>query len=80
MDASFTLRSDDLLVIYTDGVTEAFDSQSEQYGITRLIEAVTNAPASDAKLQLAHLSKSLAAFTSGAPPFDDITFFILHTL
>lgn len=78
MDASFTLHSDDLLVIYTDGVTEAFDSQGEQYGITRLLEAVTSAPASDAKLQLAHLSSHLAAFTSGAPPFDDITFFILH--
>lgn len=79
-DVSFTLSSNDLLVIYTDGVTEAFDSQGEQYGITRLIEAVTNAPPANAKLQLAHLSSRLAAFTSGAPPFDDITFFILHKI
>ena len=76
-DVTFILTPGDSLVIYTDGVTDAFNSQEEQYGLTRLIEAVTSAPASDAAMQLAHLSSHLATFTAGMPPFDDITFFIL---
>jgi sigma-B regulation protein RsbU (phosphoserine phosphatase) len=76
-ESSFTLEQDDLLVIYTDGVTDALNSQEEQYDLERLIENVTSAPHSDAALQLAHISNHLAAFTGERPPFDDITFFIL---
>ena len=76
-DGIISLESGDLLVIYTDGVTEAFNSGNEQYGASRLIESVTSAPASDAKHQLDHLSSHLAAFIQDAAPFDDITFFTL---
>ncbi len=76
-DASLTLAPGDSLFLYTDGVTDALNSQGEQYDLARLIEAVTNAPASDAELQLAHLASQLATFTGDTPPFDDITFFIL---
>ena len=75
-DASLTLSAGDVLVIYTDGVTDALNSQGEEYGLARLIEAVTSAPPSDATLQLTHLSSHLATFTGDRPPFDDITFFI----
>ena len=77
-DASLRLASGDLLVIYTDGVTEAFGSQNEQYGLQRLMEAVTSAPPSDAPLQLAHLTTHLSAFIKDMPPFDDITFFLMN--
>ena len=77
-DASLNLTSGDLLVIYTDGVTEAFNAENEQYGLPRLIEAVTSVPAAEAARQLAHLSTHLAAFTQDMPPFDDITFFIMN--
>jgi len=76
-DASLTLAPGDSLFLDTDGVTDALNSQGEQYDLARLIEAVTNAPASDAELQLAHLASQLATFTGDTPPFDDITFFIL---
>jgi serine phosphatase RsbU (regulator of sigma subunit) len=76
-DASLILAPGDLLVIYTDGVTDALNSQGQEYDLARLIEAVTSAPASDAVVQLAHLSSHLATFTGNTLPFDDITFFIL---
>ncbi|HEX6034088.1 MAG TPA: PP2C family protein-serine/threonine phosphatase, partial [Anaerolineales bacterium] len=76
-DARLSFASGDLLLIYTDGVTEAFNTEEEQYGLDRLIEAVRSAPASDASQQLAHLSSHLASFTRDAVPFDDITFFII---
>jgi serine phosphatase RsbU (regulator of sigma subunit) len=77
-DARLRLASGDLLVIYTDGVTEAFDVASQQYGLGRLIEAVTGAPAATATLQLVHLTTHLSDFIKDMPPFDDITFLLAH--
>jgi serine phosphatase RsbU (regulator of sigma subunit) len=76
-ESSFRLMSSDSLVIYTDGVTDALNSQGEQYDLARLMEALARAPVSEAALQLAHISSDLALFTGNTPPFDDITFFIL---
>ncbi len=76
-DASITLSPGDALAAYTDGVTDALNLHGEEYSLRRFSAALTNAPASDAALQLAHLSDDLAAFTQDVPPFDDITFFIL---
>ncbi|MFB8790308.1 MAG: MASE1 domain-containing protein [Potamolinea sp.] len=36
------LNSDDVVVLYTDGITDAFDIKQEQYGLDRLIEVVRN--------------------------------------
>ena len=76
-DASLILAPGDTLVIYTDGVTDARNPQGEEYGTTRLAEALLNAAPSDAGHLLDHLTSDLAAFTQDVPPFDDITFFIL---
>jgi serine phosphatase RsbU (regulator of sigma subunit) len=77
VDVSLTLSSGDALTIYTDGITDALNPQGEEYGLARLSAAVRSAPASNAALQLAHLSEDLAAFAQDVVPFDDITFFIL---
>jgi serine phosphatase RsbU (regulator of sigma subunit) len=76
-DLSLVFAPGDFLVIYTDGIPDALNSQGEEYGMTRLIEAITGFRASNAKLQLDHLAKELDDFTGDTPPFDDITFFIL---
>jgi len=76
-DASLILAPGDSLVIYTDGVTDALNPQGEEYGTTRLAEALLNIAHSDARHLLDHLTGGLTAFTQDVPPFDDITFFIL---
>jgi sigma-B regulation protein RsbU (phosphoserine phosphatase) len=76
-DASLILAPGDSLVIYTDGVTDALNPQGDEYGTTRLVDALRNAAPSDASRLLDHLTSGLAAFTRDVPPFDDITFFIL---
>ena len=76
-DRSLVLASGDSLVIHTDGVTDALNSQGEHYEMAHLIEEVASLPKSNAKLQLAHLVKDLNDFIQDTPPFDDITFFIL---
>ncbi|HCA97977.1 MAG TPA: stage II sporulation protein E, partial [Cyanobacteria bacterium UBA9226] len=35
------LNPDDVVVLYTDGITEAFDINRQQYGIDRLCEVVS---------------------------------------
>lgn len=49
----------------------------EEYGLPRLMSALEAAPVSNARTQLEHLMKDLDAFTDGAPPFDDVTIFIV---
>jgi serine phosphatase RsbU (regulator of sigma subunit) len=76
-DVKLTLEPGDVLVAYTDGLTEALNPKGEEYGLTRFTEAVIHAPLSDARLQLDYVSNDLAAHTQDVPPFDDITLFII---
>ena len=76
-DLSLVFAPGDSLVIYTDGVTDALNSQGEEYSLTRLIEAITSIHVSNARLQLDHLLKELENFIGDMHPFDDVTYFIL---
>jgi PAS domain S-box-containing protein len=40
VDATLTLEEGDVLVLYTDGVTEAMNDSGEQFGITRLSDVI----------------------------------------
>lgn len=75
--ATITLRAGDALVLYTDGVTEAWHPQlKKDYGEDHLAAAISNAPG-DAVEILAHLEADLNAFTEGAPEQDDVTILVL---
>ena len=70
------LDSGDMLVLYTDGVTEAINADQEEFGIERLAEIVIagrHEPAADI---LAHVDTSVTTFAAGQPPFDDLTLVI----
>ncbi len=71
------LRKGDILLIYTDGITEAMNEKREQYGEKRLIEFIKryhHLPAQDFKLVL---NDEISAFTKGYPQSDDITFVVV---
>lgn len=76
-DVTLALTAHDSLVIYTDGLTDALDSQGRDYDLARLISALGTAPASNAESQLAHLLNNLNAFIGDVSPFDDITLFVI---
>ena len=68
-----TLRQGDILVFYTDGVTEASNLQGEQFGRERLAQVVrqnTGLPAQDL---LRVLRQALDDFSGGRPLEDDAT-------
>jgi sigma-B regulation protein RsbU (phosphoserine phosphatase) len=77
-EATITLGPGDAVVLYTDGVTEAWNSsrRDEDYGDDRLTAAITAAPGKAGEL-LAYVEADLNAFTGGAPPQDDVTFLVV---
>jgi sigma-B regulation protein RsbU (phosphoserine phosphatase) len=67
----------DVIVFYTDGVTEAVDDGFHQFGVERLVETVKvnrHLPAADL---VEKITGEVLAFSSGAPQFDDITLMVL---
>lgn len=71
---SVALRRGDLLVLFSDGITEAQDLAEEMYGEDRLLEVVRrNAGARDAGDLLGCIEQDVSSFCSGAPQYDDST-------
>jgi len=68
-----TLAPGDLLVFYTDGVTDALNDQGEEFGEERLREVVAANVGGSADEMIDAISGALAAFTRGAEPADDVT-------
>jgi serine phosphatase RsbU (regulator of sigma subunit) len=76
-ETTITLGAGDAVVLYTDGVTEAWHPQrNEEYGVDRLTAAITAAPHKAGEL-LAHVEADLNAFIEDTPQQDDVTFLVL---
>ncbi|RXE56062.1 serine/threonine protein phosphatase [Methanoculleus taiwanensis] len=71
------LEPGDLLLLYTDGVTEAANEKDEEYGIERLEAFVSALPALPAEGIIDAIVKDVAGFAGTAPQFDDITLMVL---
>ncbi len=71
------LRFGDRLVLYTDGVTEAFNHVDEAYGEKRLIAEVQAHGNGSAEALVERICRSLTTFSGTAPQSDDITLTVL---
>jgi serine phosphatase RsbU (regulator of sigma subunit) len=70
---SIALAPGDMLLLYTDGVTEAETSQSDQFGMKRLEQALLETRSHPAREVVEHVIKRVAEFARGTPQSDDIT-------
>jgi serine phosphatase RsbU (regulator of sigma subunit)/CHASE2 domain-containing sensor protein len=70
---SIALARGDMVLLYTDGVTEAESSQSAQFGEKRLEQAILEMRGHPARRVVEHVIKRVAEFAKGAPQSDDIT-------
>ncbi len=70
---SITLSPGDRLLLYTDGVTEAENSQLAQFGTRRLEEAFLEMRDESARAVVEHIVQRVTEFADGAPQSDDIT-------
>jgi serine phosphatase RsbU (regulator of sigma subunit) len=71
------LRPGDRLVLYTDGVTEAFNRADEAYGVERLIAEVRQYGDGAAAALVERICRSVTTFAGVAPQSDDITLTVL---
>ena len=67
------LKSGDILLMYTDGVSEAISSSGELFGIKRLRRVVLSSYLFVANELLENIEHSLDLFTQGEPRSDDMT-------
>jgi phosphoserine phosphatase RsbU/P len=67
------LAPGDLLLVFTDGVTEAEDASEVEYGEARLETVVREAAALPAKDVCGRVLEAVRAFEAGADQYDDIT-------
>jgi len=71
--ASAILRKGEQLFTYTDGVTEAQNSDGEFFTLDRLVAILTGKNFEDSQDVVDCVVDDLKEFTRGAEPFDDIT-------
>ncbi len=70
---AITLRHGDRLLIYTDGVTEATNTENELFSEARLLESAKKTLALNAKDTVKSIREDIDLFTGNADQFDDIT-------
>jgi serine phosphatase RsbU (regulator of sigma subunit) len=63
----------DMLVLYSDGVTEATDPEQEEFGEARFIEVLKRYRKEPAEVIVDAVTKALTDFAAAAPQADDIT-------
>ena len=67
------LDPEDMLFLFTDGLSEAPDGRNRQYGWQRLAPVLQRSLGAGARSTTEACLADLAAFRNGAPPTDDLT-------
>ena len=72
-----TLEEGDMLYLYTDGVTEATNSENQLYGEDRLVKFINQHKDDGPQSLLTSIKGDIDSFVGEAPQFDDITMLCL---
>ncbi len=78
--AELALEPGDRLILYTDGVTEARNSDGEEFGVDRLETTVCCCTNLSASGILNRVIAATTAFAGDAPQFDDITMIVTRVV
>jgi sigma-B regulation protein RsbU (phosphoserine phosphatase) len=78
--ASLKLLSGDILVLYTDGVTEAMNARSEQFGPQRLEHAVQRWSSGSVRDIIQGIRQEVVKFTGRETQEDDITILVCKVI
>jgi phosphoserine phosphatase RsbU/P len=75
--ATVTLAAGDIIVLFTDGISEAMNSADEEWDEARLMESVRACRDRSAVEMIDCLIRDADAFVAGAPQHDDMTIMIV---
>ena len=73
-----TVRPQDTLFIYTDGITEAINPAGEEFDTHRLLKELGDHASSDLQTLNDNIYQKVMDFAEGAPQFDDLTYLSLR--
>ncbi len=76
-EKEIALRQGDIVVLYTDGVTEAINDKEEQFGVERLVSTIEENRNLSASELIKRIQQAVTEFSQGQPQFDDLTLMIL---
>jgi sigma-B regulation protein RsbU (phosphoserine phosphatase) len=74
------LQPGDLLLLFSDGVPDAMDTQGEQYGYERLRLLLEKQTELTAQKLVEVVAADIARWSAGTPPFDDVTMLVVEGL
>lgn len=72
-DTTFAMESGDVLLLYTDGVSEAEDKNGDMFEEGRIKQSLAASATNGAAAVIDHLLEAVNAFTNGQAPHDDVT-------
>ena len=77
-ESEVTLAQGDSLILYTDGVSEAMNSEGEEFGVDRLREIFTKNPPTSARGTNEAILQAVHDFAGDTPQSDDVTCLVLQ--
>jgi sigma-B regulation protein RsbU (phosphoserine phosphatase) len=80
VEGTAEIRPGDLLVLYTDGLTDATDARSELFGLERVKNVLAAHADASPEEVLDHIRRALAEFSGPTAPYDDVTLLIARRL
>ena len=70
------VKKGDILVLYTDGISEAMDKKRNQYGMDRLKHMIRENKDNSCEVTTKAIYDDIEVFVDGAPQHDDMTLFV----
>jgi sigma-B regulation protein RsbU (phosphoserine phosphatase) len=75
-----TLEAGDMLILYTDGSTEALDEAGLEFGLPRMVQSIQANALLPAQQIVQNISEELTTFVGKQRQYDDITLIALKRL
>ena len=72
-ERQITIEPGDILVLYTDGVTEPINEKGEEFGEERLVQVIASNSDKPCSVIVEGIHAAVSNFVGDQPPFDDYT-------
>ncbi len=79
-EKSITLHPGDVMLFYTDGVTEVFNEEGKEFGVERLRQALDESSRLSAREIIDYIEKKTTSFHHQEREMDDLTMIVIKAL
>lgn len=80
LEKRIKLKKGDFIILYTDGITEAINSQHDEFSDQHLLDIVCKSNATSAEELRNQIYEDLINFTKGISQYDDITLLVIQLI